>query len=107
VLPRAHRRAATSPSPITRSPAISLELPSVWTAPYGRRSWWGSTYRRFGAAGSALRPCSVRALLVLDWMGGGREASRESELRNGGVRGFEWLEDAVGTDQRTGHSVVA
>jgi hypothetical protein len=40
---------ATSPWPITRSPAISLELPSVWTAPYGRRPWWGSTYRRFGA----------------------------------------------------------
>jgi hypothetical protein len=59
---------ATSPWPITRSPAISLELPSVWTAPYGRRPWWGSTYRRFGAAGrSALRPCSVRALWC--WIG--------------------------------------
>jgi len=33
------------------------------------------------------------------WIGlARRDASRASELRNGGVREFEWLEDAVGTE---------
>jgi hypothetical protein len=37
----------------------------------------------------------------------GWAASREAELGNGGVGEFERLEDAVGPEQRAGHSVVA